>query len=186
MMPSDWRPPTLTTARLTLRPFTAADAVPLFEFTRNQNVTRFTLWEAHRSVDETLAFVNDYALLRYREGMAEPYAITLSHDAKAIGACGCFWVSLPNQTMELGYWVAEPFWGMGIAVEACRALIEHVFRQYQPKRLQARVVAGNSASMRVLDKLGFRFEGILRSVQFRRDKFEDLLFYSLIRDEWRI
>jgi [ribosomal protein S5]-alanine N-acetyltransferase len=186
MMPSDWRPPTLTTARLTLRPFTAADAAPLFELARNPNVTRYTLWEAHRSVEETLAFVNDYALLRYREGMAEPYAITFSNDTKPIGSCGCFWASHPNQTMELGYWVAEPFWGMGIAVEACRVLIDHVFREYQPKRLQARVIAGNAASSRVLDKLGFRFEGILRYAQLRRNKFEDLLFYSLIQDEWSL
>ena len=88
--------------------------------------------------------------------------------------------------MELGYWVAEPFWGMGIAVEACRVLIDHVFREYQPKRLQARVIAGNAASSRVLDKLGFRFEGILRYAQLRRNKFEDLLFYSLIQDEWSL
>ncbi|HEV3440688.1 MAG TPA: GNAT family protein [Gemmata sp.] len=186
MMLPDWRPPTLTTSRLTLRPFSEADAVPLFEYAQNPNVTRFTLWEAHRNIAETLTFVREYALIRYREGMAEPYAITLTPDPKPIGSCGCFWASRPNQSMELGYWLAEPFWGRGLAVEACRALVDHVFREYAPERLQARVIAGNVASSRVLDKLGFRFEGTLRSGLFRREKFEDLHIYSLLRAEWTI
>lgn len=185
MMPSDWRPPTLTTSRLTLRSFTDADAEPLFEYARNPNVTRFTLWDAHRNISETLSFVREYAPLRYREGMAEPYAITLTPDPTPIGACGCFWASRPNQSMELGYWIAEPFWGKGIAVEACRVLLGHVFREYGPKRLQARVIAGNSSSSRVLEKLGFQHEGTLRSALFRREKFEDLLIYSLLREEWK-
>jgi [ribosomal protein S5]-alanine N-acetyltransferase len=184
MLPIDWRPPKLTTPRLTLRPFSEVDAEPLFEYARNPNVTRFTLWEPHRNITETLTFVREYAALRYREGMAEPYAITLTPDPKPIGSCGCFWASRPNQSMELGYWLAEPFWGKGLAVEACRALVGHVFREYRPERVQARVIGGNVASSRVLDKLGFRFEGTLRSALFRREKFEDLLIYSFLREEW--
>jgi ribosomal-protein-alanine N-acetyltransferase len=185
MMHPDWRPPRLDTGRLTLRPFTEADASPLFEYASNPNVARFTLWDAHRSINETLAFVNEYAMMRYREGMADPYAITLTPDPKPIGACGCFWVSQPCRTMELGYWVAEPFWGMGIAVEACRAVIDHVFLKYAPKRLQARVIEGNRSSSRVLDKLGFQYEGTLRSALYRREKFEDVLMYSLLSEDRR-
>src|SRR4029079_8748200 len=124
LMPPDWRPPMLTTPRLVLRPFVEADVAPLFQHTRNPNVTRFTLWDHHKSETETLAFIRDYALVRYREGLLDPYAITLSsnHD-QTIGACGCLWTSEPNKTMELGYWIAEPFWGQGLAVEACRALV---------------------------------------------------------------
>lgn len=185
MMPPEWRPQTLTTTRLVLRPFVEADAAPLFEYAKNPNVTRFTLWDHHKSEAETLAFVRDYALLRYREGMAEPYAIAFQNDpARPIGSCGCFWVSQPNQTMELGYWVAEPFWGKGITVEACRAVLGYAFREMQPERMQARVIAGNTASSRVLEKLGFHYEGTLRSAHFRRGNFEDVLFYSILRNEW--
>jgi ribosomal-protein-alanine N-acetyltransferase len=184
MMPPDWRPPTLSTPRLILRPFVEADAAPLFEYARNPNVTRFTLWDAHRNEDETLGFVRDYALLRYREGMAEPYAITLTTDPTPIGSCGCFWASYSHRTLELGYWVGEPFWGRGIAVEACRAVMGYALREFAPERLQARVIAGNVASTRVLDKLGFQYEGTLRASLVRREKSEDVLFYSLLRQEW--
>ena len=156
----------------------------MYEYARNPNVARFTLWEAHRNLDETCMFVRDYATLRYREGMPEPYAITLKPDPTPIGACGCFWASRPNHSMELGYWVAEPYWGRGIVVEACRELLAHVFRELAPERLQARVIVGNSASSRVLEKLGFRYEGTLRSGLFRREKFEDVMIYSLLLSEW--
>ncbi len=186
MMPPDWRPPTLTTARLTLRAFEEPDAGPLFEYARNPNLTRFTLWDHHRAMSETVAFVRDYARLRYREGMVEPYAITLTPSPKPIGACGCFWVSEPHRTMELGYWVGEPFWGRGIAVEASEALIQLAFRNYEPERLQARVIAGNFASVRVLEKLNFRYEGTLRASLLRRSRFEDVMIYSLLRSEWAV
>ncbi len=183
-MPLAWRPPTLTTARLTLRAFTDADAQPLFEHAKNPNVARYTLWDAHASVADTVMFVHDYAVLRYLEGMAEPYAITISPDPKPVGACGCFWAAKPHQTMELGYWIAEPFWGKGYVVEACRAVLNFAFAEYGPERMQARVIEGNVASERVLAKLGFRYEGVLRRSLLRRGHFEDVRMYAMLRDEW--
>jgi ribosomal-protein-alanine N-acetyltransferase len=185
MMPDDWRPPTLFTPRLVVRPFVEADAGPLFGYAKNPNVTRYTLWDHHKTEAETLAFVRDYARLRYREGMAEPYAIAFATDpATPVGSCGCFWASQANRTMELGYWVAEPFWGQGIVVEACRAVIGYVFEEMKPERMQARVIAGNAPSGRVLEKLGFRYEGTLRAGHLRRGVFEDVMMYSLLRTEW--
>jgi ribosomal-protein-alanine N-acetyltransferase len=186
MMPPDWRPPILTTPRLTLRPFVEADAEPLFTHASNPNATRFTLWEHHKSTADTLAFVRDYAQQRYREGVAEPYAITLTPDlANPVGSCGCFWSSQPNKVMELGYWLAEPFWGRGIAVEACRAVLNHAFREITPERIQARVIAGNAASVRVLEKLGFQYEGTLRRAILRRGKHEDMMIYAMLPEEWK-
>ncbi len=184
MKPHLWRPPTLTTERLTLRAFTDDDAQPLFEHARNPNVTRYTLWEAHQTIADTMLFIRDYAVLRYLEGMAEPYAITVTPDQRPIGACGCFWAAQQHLTMELGYWIAEPFWGMGYVVEACHAVLNFVFVKYVPKRMQARVIEGNTASERVLTKLGFRHEGVLRKSLLRRGNFEDVRMYSLLRDEW--
>lgn len=182
--PLDWRPPTLTTERLTLRAFTDVDAEPLFEHAKNPNVTRFTLWDAHKSIDDTYIFLHDYALLRYREGMPEPYAITINPDLRPVGALGCFWAAQVHKTMELGYWLAEPFWGKGYVVEACRAVLALVFREYKPERLQARVIEGNEASARVLAKLGFHEEGTLRKFLFRRGKQEDVRMFSMLREEW--
>lgn len=184
MTPLEWTPPTLITPRLTLRPFTDADAEPLFEHTRNPNVTRFTLWEAHSSIEETFVFVHDYAQLRYREGMPEPFAITITPDPRPVGSCGCFWASQQHRTMELGYWIAEPSWGKGYVAEACHAVLALTFAEYGPERMQARVIDGNSASARVLAKLGFQEEGTLRRSLLRRGRLEDVRMFSLLRTEW--
>lgn len=184
MMPPDWRPPTLTTERLTLRAFEEFDAGPMFELARNPNVTRYTLWDHHKSLADSVAFVSDYARLRYREGVLEPYAITLKKGGRLVGVGGCFWASEPHRTMELGYWVAEPYWGRGIAAEASRALIDLTFRLAEPVRLQGRVIVGNAASVRVLEKLNFRYEGTLRASLLRRGNFEDVMMFSILRSEW--
>jgi ribosomal-protein-alanine N-acetyltransferase len=184
MKSADWRPPTITTERLTLRAFADADAEALFAHARNPNVTRFTLWNAHTCIDDTLVFIHDYAMLRYREGMPEPYAITVKPDPRPVGSLGCFWAAQIHKTMELGYWIAEPYWGKGYVVEACRAVLAAAFAEHQPERMQARVIDGNDASARVLAKLGFHEEGTLRKFLFRRGKFEDVRIFSLLREEW--
>jgi ribosomal-protein-alanine N-acetyltransferase len=186
-MPFEWRPPALTTERLLLRAFHEGDAEPLYPLAANPNITRFTLWEAHRSIEETQAFVRDYALTRYREGMPEPYAVTLLKDpeSRPIGAAGCFWVSPPNHIMEVGYWIAEPYWGFSFAGEAVTAVVDLAFSAYDVERVQARVIVGNQASIRVLEKLGFQREGLHRSALFRRGRFEDLLMFSRLRNERR-
>lgn len=178
-----WRPPILETDRLVLRPYLEADAPHLFPLASNPRTTKFTLWEHHKTIDDTYCFVRDYALSRYAEGVPEPLAICFKEDPdrKTIGSCGCFWVSCPHRTMELGYWLAEPFWGRGIVVEACRLLVEYTFAMMQPQRIQARVIDGNTASVRVLEKLGFAFEGTLRSAILRRGNFEDVHIFSRLK-----
>lgn len=186
MVRFDWRPPTLETDRLILRPFDESDAEPLFPLAANPHVTRYTLWDHHRTIADTLTFVHDYALSRYAEEVPEPLAVVLKDDRqrRPVGVVGCFWVSRPNRTMELGYWLGEPYWGQGLTGEACRAVVGHAFRACGPARVQARVIAGNAASSRVLDKLGFRYEGTLRASLVRREKVEDVLMYSVLQEEW--
>jgi ribosomal-protein-alanine N-acetyltransferase len=184
MKPIGWRPPTLTTERLILRAFAEDDAEPLFAHACNTNVARFTLWDAHRTIDDTLLFLRDYAVLRYLEGMPEPYAIVIPPDPRPVGSCGCFWASRPHQTMELGYWIGEPFWGKGYIVEASRSVLNLAFKEHRPQRMQARVIDGNEASMRVLQKLGFTTEGKLRRALLRRGNFEDVWLFSILREEW--
>src|SRR5689334_25110664 len=151
-----WAPPTIETDRLVLRPVTEADVDAVFAACSNPNLTRFTLFEAHQSRDDTLGFVRDYVAASYAEMVPDPFAVTLKHDAdpRMVGAVGCRWASRNDRTMEMGYWIAEHLWGRGIAAEACRAVVRFVFASYPAERVQARVIAGNPASVRVLEKAG--------------------------------
>jgi ribosomal-protein-alanine N-acetyltransferase len=181
-----WQPPLLETPRLRLRPLTAADAPAVFMYASNPRMTAYTLWETHASIDDTLWFVSEYAYSRYANAEPDPLGIIRKDDplGTVIGSVGGFWVSQSNAVMELGYSVAEPYWGRGIAVEASRVLLDYLFEQYPITRLQARVFVGNDASERVLQKLGFTREGVLRALLVRRQRTHDIAYYSLLRREW--
>lgn len=178
-----WRPPTFETARLVLRPLRLDDAPAVFAYASDPKVCRHTLFNRHESILDSEHFVGKYAPASYAEKQPEPLGIVWKETGNLIGTCGCFWSSKPNGVMELGYALSEPFWGKGIIVEAATAVIDHVFTGYDCERLQARVLDGNAASGRVLEKLGFTLEGTLRHALFVRSVHRDVTVYSLLRTE---
>ncbi|MFL5329015.1 MAG: GNAT family N-acetyltransferase [Gemmataceae bacterium] len=182
----DWQPPTLTTSRLVLRGFHGSDASALFRVASNPNVTRYTLWNAHRNIDDSHNYISSYARSQYMQQVPEPLAICpLGDITQIMGSVGCFWVAREHQSMELGYWIGEPWWGQGLATEAARALVTHVFEDYVVERMQAHCVVANDASSRVIEKLGFQFEGVARSAVCLRGTFYDVKRYAILRKEWR-
>jgi [ribosomal protein S5]-alanine N-acetyltransferase len=187
-MVPDWQPPTLTTSRLILRTIKESDLDGLFAYASNPNVTRYTLFETHQSLDDTRAFLRDRVWPAYAEKHASPLAICFKNRPdRLIGAIGCFWASRPNKTMELGYVIAEEFWGRGIVAEAAKALLDNTFATYHDVvRIQAHCMAENLASARVMQKIGMKFEGTLRQAVFRRGKSWDMLMYSALRHEWAV
>jgi ribosomal-protein-alanine N-acetyltransferase len=181
----DWKPPVLETPRLILRAVAADDAGDVFLYACNPTITRYTLWNTHETIDDTLVFVRDYAQSRYVEREPDPIAIILKSDPthSVIGSVGCFWASKKDGVMELGYNLAEPYWGRGITAEAARRLVEFVFADYPVERIQARVIDGNAASARVAEKVGMMREGRHRALLLHRGRHVDVEFYSILRSE---
>ena len=89
-----------------------------------------------------------------------------------------------DRRAELGYWLATHAWSFGFATEACRALVDFGFRELGLARIYAQVLAGNRASMHVLDKLGMVNEGIKRQHVRKGQRLHDVVLYGLLRDEW--
>ena len=177
--------PTLETDRLILRPVTEADAAAIFLACSNPNVTQYTLFDTHRSIDDTFAFIRGYAMPSYAKGLADPLVWVLKADPAAgvIGAAGVRWTSEPNGTMECGYWLAEPYWGKGLAPEVVRVVARFAFDTYPIHRLQAHTVSEHLRSGRVLEKAGFACEGVLRKAMVRRGRVEDVRMYAMVRKE---
>lgn len=162
------------------------DAPHMFHYASNPNVSRFTLWEPHASLKDSQTFIEGYAFRNYLNNVPDPYAITLrDQPAVVIGTVGCFWVSPHHATMELGFALAEEHWGKGLTVEASRALIDFVFNHYPIERLQCRCKTENVASARVMAKLGFEREGVLRSAVFHRERYWDILMTAMLRGDWK-
>lgn len=180
-----WRPPSLETERLILRAVTEADAPAILEYASNPKVARLTAWEPHRTLDDTFQFIHEYVAGRYALKVPEPLVITQKDNpGKTIGTVGCFWASEKNKTMELAYALSEPFWGRGLVVEAARAVVDHVFRNYDVNRVQAHCKAENLASARVMEKLGMKYEGTVRSGVILKGQVWDMKYYAVLREEW--
>jgi ribosomal-protein-alanine N-acetyltransferase len=180
----EWSPPVLETDRLLLRPLGIQDAVHIYEYARNPNVSRFTLWEPHQTITDSESYILDYALPYYRKRTPEPWGITLKSDPKKIiGTVGLFWVSEKAKSMELAYALAESHWGQGLVAEASRAAMDYCLSELGAVRIQARCKTENTASAKVMEKLGMKFEGTLRSAVFHRGRHWDMHYYAILSDD---
>lgn len=97
-----------------------------------------------------------------------------------IGGAGVFGLTR-GERAEIGYWLARPYWGQGIATQVVRQLCEFAFAEYELQRVFAQVFAGNRASARVLEKAGFQREGTLRSHYFKDGKPVDVTVFGTLR-----
>jgi ribosomal-protein-alanine N-acetyltransferase len=89
-----------------------------------------------------------------------------------------------GRVAEIGYWIAEPHWGRGIASEAARAMTGYGFARFPLDRIEAEVFERNAASMRVLEKAGYRLEGTLRQRITKAGETMDATIYAILRSEW--
>jgi len=163
-----------------------ADVDAIFAYAADPEVARFTLWPPHQSREDSEAFVRDFALANYSNEVPDPFALELREaPGGVVGTAGCSWISETHSTMELGFALAREAWGTGLATEAAWAVICFVFAIYRPERVQARCHVNNGASSRVLQKLGMRKEGVLRSAVFKDDQHWDVEMHSLLRPSWQ-
>ena len=87
------------------------------------------------------------------------YAITKGENGEFLGCCALEPHDNDAETLELGYWLGEPYWNKGFATEAAHALIDMAFRTRDIAHIDARCRVTNIASRRVIQKCGFQFQG---------------------------
>lgn len=111
------------------------------------------------------------------------YAFAIDLCGRAVGSIGIFRKeNIHFRTAELGYYVAEPYWGRGIATAAVRQACAYVFENTDILRIFAQPFARNAASCRVLEKAGFTPEGVLRKNAVKNSEVLDMKLYALVRE----
>jgi RimJ/RimL family protein N-acetyltransferase len=114
----------------------------------------------------------------------ETFAFAITLDDKVIGSIGVFrQQNIHRQTAEMGYYIAEEYWGKGIMTDAVKQICEYVFKNSDILRIYAEPFAYNTGSCRVLEKAGFQYEGTLRNNAVKNGKVIDMKMYSLLREE---
>ncbi len=90
-----------------------------------------------------------------------------------------------RKSAEIGYWMGEPFWGKGIMSEAVRLMIKHGFEEFDLIRIFARVFENNTASMRVLEKNGFKKEGVFKKALVKNGKILDEHRFYILKEDFK-
>lgn len=86
---------------------------------------------------------------------------------------------------EIGYWLAEPFWGRNIISRAVKKMTHFIFTNFNINRIYANVFDGNPASAKVLTKCGYRKEAVLKQSVFKENKFLDQNIYAILREDFK-
>ena len=87
-------------------------------------------------------------------------------------------------SMELGYWIGEPYWGKGIATKTVALIINYGFKNLDINRIFAGTIEGNLASTKVLEKNGFTLEGISRKSAFKTNEFKDEYHFAILKADY--
>lgn len=162
-------------------------------------------WQFADAKDLATALSNKKVQNNLRDGLPYPYteqegkeyislmldadenntiAFAVTADGKVIGSISAFRQdNIHRQTAELGYYVAEEYWGKGIMTEAVKKLCDYVFTHTDIIRVYAEPFSYNTASCRVLEKAGFTCEGTLRSNAVKNGKVLDMKMYSKLKTE---
>lgn len=175
----------METERLLLRPFVDGDAPRVALLAGDRAVADTTLRIPY-PYDAVLAleWIGTHRSIRDKEH-ALFYAIDLMESGELVGSCGIETYFEHNRA-ELGYWIGKEYWGRGYATEASSILMEYAFSVMKFHKVSAHTFARNSASGRVLEKLGLKREGHLRSHIKNDGKFEDIIEYGMLEDEYRL
>jgi [ribosomal protein S5]-alanine N-acetyltransferase len=157
-------------------------APALFAFWTNPVVTRFLNMDSFSTLDEVKTIItlsNQLAEIN----QAIRYTIFLGNTNRIIGSCGFNYMDFENGRAEIGYDLGNEYWGEGYGSEAVLTLIDYWFHGLGMNRVEAKVDPRNSQSIKLLETLGFQFEGLLRQSERCEQEYIDVRMYSKLKND---
>jgi [ribosomal protein S5]-alanine N-acetyltransferase len=174
--------PTLRGDDLQLRWLTADDVPALRAIFSDADVVRFMSVEQRTSEAATLALLDEIHD-GFRGGTLYEWGVQLEQGV--VGTCALANIDRKHRRAEVGFALARAFWGRGLIVRALPAVIQFAFERLDLHRIEADTDPRNVASMRVLERLGFQREGLLRERYFQFGEAQDAVFFGLLRRDWK-
>lgn len=166
-----------------LRPLTPADAGSLATYANN-----YRIWRNVRDY-----FPHPYkpedaeGFILFNEGVQPPTNFCIDVDGACVGVIGFIpQEDVYSKTADFGYWLGEPFWGRGIMTAAARRMVDYIFTQFDVVRIHAGIFEWNKASMRVLEKAGFRKDCVFEEAIFKDGQLTNEHRYSILKRDWKL
>ncbi|ATL49992.1 GNAT family N-acetyltransferase [Chitinophaga caeni] len=174
--------PVLQTARLSLVPINPKHLEDIFKLFSDTRVTQFYNLHPFRQLHEAQHFI-DYYAKRFQEQKGVRWGITIQGATKLIGTVG-FNHFTPNHRSNIGYDLHPDYWNKGFMTEALKRVIQFGMEQLQVNRIEAEVMPGNTSSIKVLEKLGFYREAMLKDWMYFDQKHFDMYMFVLLRKKY--
>ncbi|MEI8006235.1 MAG: GNAT family protein [Bacteroidota bacterium] len=166
---------------LSLRPWNNSDIPSLLRYANNKAVADnlrdgfshpYTIEDARRFLEMAAG--------------TDPHLLILAIDCRgeAIGSVGAtLKQDVYRKNIEIGYWLAEPFWGKGIMTTVIKRFTSHLWLSYDVRRIYAEPFANNSASRKALEKAGFKCEAVFSQNVIKNGVYLDSCIYSVLRED---
>jgi RimJ/RimL family protein N-acetyltransferase len=166
-----------------LRPWNKEDLPSLVHHANNWNVAKNLMDRFPHPYTEADGIV--FLSTITNDDPVQHFAIDINE--QAVGGIGIHpQPDIYRKNAELGYWLAEPFWGKGIVTKAIQQMVAYGFSHFEINRIFARPFGTNLASQRVLEKAGFRLEGRFQKTIFKNGEYIDELVYAIRKDQGRV
>lgn len=168
--------------RLSLRYPTREDAPALFEIGSDPEVTRFFSWGPYTHLGQPLGYIESLGPAR-RAGARLEFAI-VDEDDRLLGITGLTELSTRDRRAVVGTWLGRAHWGSGANAESKALVLALAFRRLGLIRATALVNPANTRSVRALERLGFRHEGVLAAWHLHAEGPQDCAIMRLMREDF--
>ena len=176
--------PQLETKNLILRKIRPTDAGAVFDMLADDEVTRYYDDDPFTDLSQASELI-EFWNRGFERRQCVRWGIVRRGSDSVMGSCGYYGFHTWHMRASLGYELARPFWRQGIMTEALSAIIKLGFQRAGLNRIQADVMPENRASVKLLEKLGLKNEGLLREYERWGSKgYVDLLMFSLLKREY--
>ena len=180
---TDAKQPALRGSRVILRMAKPEDVSDLFALHADREVMRYWSCAAYTSMAQAQELF-DRSDRGVRAGEFNYWAITRTDDDRLIGHCTLFSISAAHRRAETGYALARQHWGHGYAHDAMRLVLDYAFGPLGLHRVEADVDPRNGGSIRLLERLGFVREGLLRERWRVNDEITDSAMFGLLAPDY--
>jgi len=158
-----------------LRPWHENDLESLVKYANNINIAKFMT----DGFPFPYTTENGKSFIEFATKNKPTHIFAIEVNGEAIGGIGIhFQTDIYRKNAEMGYWLAEPFWGNGIVTKAIKEMLVYGFEQFDINRIFARPFGNNKASQKVLEKVGFIREAKFEKTLFKNGEFLDELIYG--------
>jgi RimJ/RimL family protein N-acetyltransferase len=162
-----------------LRPWRTEDLHSLVKFANNYNIAK-NLTDAF---PHPYTIENGKAFIEMATHSSPPNIVAIEINGEASGAIGVHpQKDIYRKNAELGYWLAEPYWGKGIMSKAITEMVDYAFNNFDMYRIYARPFGYNIASQKALEKAGFILEARIEKAFFKNEVYTDELIYAVRRN----